>query len=82
MVVEEQTMSWQERIVVDPAILVGKPVIKGTRLAVEFIIDLMANGWTEEEILNEYRLAHEDVLACLAYAGELLHYERAYPVKV
>lgn len=63
-------MNWQDRIIVDPAILVGKPVIKGTRLAVEFIIDLMAHGWSEAEILSEYRLNHEDVLACLAYASE------------
>ncbi len=59
-----------DRIVVDPAVLVGKPVIKGTRLAVEFIIDLLAQGWTEAEILRNYpSLTHEDVLACLAYAS-------------
>ena len=47
-------MDWQDRIVVDPEILVGKPVIKGTRLAVEFIIDLLAQGWTEADILRNY----------------------------
>jgi uncharacterized protein (DUF433 family) len=76
-------MNWQDRIVVDPAILVGKPVIKGTRLAVEFIIDLMAQGWTEAEILDSYPgVTHEDVLACLAYASESLHSERVYRVGV
>ena len=45
-------MSWQERIVIDPDILVGKPVVKGTRLAVEFIVDLLAQGWSEAEILR------------------------------
>jgi hypothetical protein len=45
-------MEWKERIVVDPEILVGKPVIKGTRLAVELIVDLMAQGWSEQEILE------------------------------
>jgi hypothetical protein len=45
-------MTWQERIVGDEDILTGKPVIKGTRLAVEFIIDLLAHGWREEEILK------------------------------
>ena len=45
-------MNLQERIIVDPGILVGKPVIKGTRLAVEFIIDLLANGWTNEEPIS------------------------------
>jgi uncharacterized protein (DUF433 family) len=42
-------MNWQERIVIDPGILVGKPVIKGTRLAVEFIIELLAQGWSEAD---------------------------------
>jgi len=47
-------MDWQEHITLDPAILVGKPVIKGTRLAVEFVIDLLAQGWAEAEILRNY----------------------------
>jgi len=65
-------MDWQGRIVVDPEVLVGKPVVKGTRLAVEFVIDLLAQGWTEADILRNYPgLAREDILACLAYAGEV-----------
>jgi uncharacterized protein (DUF433 family) len=76
----EATMDWQERIIVNPAILVGKPVIKGTRLAVEFIIDLLAQGWSEAEILRNYPgLTHEDIAACLAYASALLKAERIYP---
>jgi len=47
-------MHWQERIVIDPDILVGKPVIKGTRLAVEFVIDLLAQGWSEADIERNY----------------------------
>ncbi len=47
-------MVWQDRIVVDPQILVGKPVVKGTRLSMEFIIGLLAAGWSEEEILASY----------------------------
>ena len=47
-------MDWNERIVIDPGIFVGKPVIKGTRLAVEFIIDLLTQGWTEKDILTNY----------------------------
>ena len=43
-------MTWEERIVVDPQILAGKPVVRGTRLAVELIVDLFAQGWSEEEI--------------------------------
>ncbi len=58
---------WQDRIVIDPTILVGKPVVKGTRLAVTFILDLRAQGWPETEILRNYPgLTHEDVQACLA----------------
>ena len=75
--------SWEERIVIDPDILVGKPVIKGTRLAVEFIIGLLAEGWTEAEVLRNYpRLTQEDVRACLAYASARLQAERVYPLTV
>jgi uncharacterized protein (DUF433 family) len=73
-------MTWSDRIAVDPDVLVGKPVVKGTRIAVEFVIDLLARGWTTEQILREYdHLQAEDVLACLTYAGELLKSERVYP---
>jgi uncharacterized protein (DUF433 family) len=64
---------------VDPKVLVGKPIIKGTRIAVEFVVDLLARGWTLEEILKEYdHLTREDIRACLAYASELLRTERIY----
>jgi uncharacterized protein (DUF433 family) len=57
------------RIVIDPAVLVGKPIVRGTRLAVDFLIGLMAEGWTEREIIENYPgLSHDDLLACLAYA--------------
>lgn len=73
-------MNWYERIVIDPKILVGKPVIKGTRLAVEFIVDLLAQGWSEAEILRNYPgLTHEDVTACLNYASSILKAEKVYP---
>lgn len=76
-------MNWRERIVIDPNILVGKPVVRGTRLAVEFIIDLLGQGWTEEEILRNYPgLAREDLQACLSYASEVLRAEKVYPLKV
>ena len=75
-------MGWQERIVVDPRVLVGKPVIKGTRIAVEFVVGLLANGWTQEQILDNYpNLTAEDVRACLAYASDLLHSEKVYPLE-
>lgn len=76
-------MNWKDRIVIDPHILVGKPVVKGTRLAVEFIVDLLAQGWPESEIIRNYPgLTHEDIQACLAYASALLRIERVYPLEV
>ena len=73
-------MSWQDRIVLDPAILTGKPTIKGTRIAVEFVVDLMARGWSVEDILREYdHLSADDVQACLSYASDMLQSERVYP---
>ena len=47
-------MDWRERIEIDPKIMVGKPVIKGTRLTVEFIIELLANGWSHGQIIENY----------------------------
>jgi uncharacterized protein (DUF433 family) len=72
-------MSWQDRITVDPNILVGKPIIKGTRISVEFVVDLLGRGWTNEQILREYdHLSPADIQACLAYASEMLKSERVY----
>ena len=67
-------------ITLDPDILSGKPVIRGTRLAVEFIIGLLADGWSEAEIIANYPgVTHETILACLAYARDVIAEERAYP---
>lgn len=72
-------MDWQKRITIDPDILVGKPVIHGTRLAVEFVVDLLAQGWSEEDILRNYPgLTPNDILACLAYAGSALKNEQVF----
>lgn len=61
------------RIVADPDVLAGKPVIEGTRIAVEFVIDLLARGWTAEQVLKEFdHLTAEDIRACLAYASDKL----------
>jgi len=80
--VVDDKMKWQERIVLDPEILVGKPIVKGTRLAVEFIIDLLAEGWSENEISQNYPgLTREDIHACLSYASTVLHAEKLYPLK-
>jgi len=67
-----------ERITVDAKILVGKPVIKGTRLSVEFILGLLAHGMTAEEILAEYQgLVRDDILACLSFAAQAVGSEAA-----
>lgn len=72
---------WQERIEINSNVLSGKPVIRGTRLAVEFIIDLLAQGWSEADILANYpNVSNEDVRACLAYARDTLSAERVYPL--
>jgi uncharacterized protein (DUF433 family) len=74
-------MPWPERITVDPEILAGKPVIRGTRLAVEFVLELLAAGQSENQILENYPgLTRDDVLACLSYASYLAHEYKAYPV--
>ncbi len=74
-------MDWHERIAVDPKILVGKPVVKGTRIAVELVIDLLARGYSKEQILEQYdHITLEDIQACLGYASETLRSERVYAI--
>ena len=74
-------MPLSEHIVVDPEILAGKPVIRGTRLAVEFILELLASGQSENDILSNYpRLTREDILACLSYASYLAREYKAFPI--
>ena len=73
-------MTEHSRIVLDPAVLAGKPVVRGTRLSVDFIIGLLADGWSEVDILRNYPgMEHEDVAACLAYARDMLRAEKVYP---
>ena len=74
-------MEWRDRIVSDPEILVGKPVVKGTRISVELILGWLANGWTFEQILESYpHITREDILAALAFATELLHEKDYIPL--
>jgi len=69
-----------DRITLDPDILAGKPVVRGTRLSVEFVIGLMADGWSETDILADYPgLTREDITACLAYARDILRSETVFP---
>lgn len=76
-------MNWQDYITVDADILVGKPVIKGTRLSVDFILGLFAQGWSEDDILQNYPgITIVDIRACFAYASETLRLEKVYPLAV
>ena len=76
-------MEWQDRISVDPKVLVGKPVIKGTRIAVEFLMELLANGWKHEQILANYdQLTEDDIQAALHYATESVKQEHVCPLPV
>jgi uncharacterized protein (DUF433 family) len=62
-----------ERIVLNPNVMAGKPVIRGTRLTVEFILNLLAHGAKDSEILNEYKgLTIEDIQACILFATKFL----------
>lgn len=73
-------MTESSRIVLDPEVLSGKPVVRGTRLSVEFVLGLLADGWSEADILVDYpMLKREDIRACLAYARDRLASEKVYP---
>jgi uncharacterized protein (DUF433 family) len=73
-------MTAHPRLVLDPAILAGKPIVRGTRLAVEFIIGLLADGWSADDILRNYpTLSQDDIAACLAYARDALKSEKVFP---
>jgi uncharacterized protein (DUF433 family) len=64
-------MDWQKRITADKNILLGKPTIKGTRISIEFILERLANGWTEEKLLNSYpHLEKEDIQAVFSYLND------------
>lgn len=71
-----------KRISIDPQVCGGRPCIKGTRLWVSLILDFLADGMSEAELLSEYpQLAHEDILAAIAYGAEAAR-ERVIPVTV
>ena len=72
-----------DRISLNPKVMMGKPVIKGTRLTVEFIVNLMAHGTTTADILTEYEgLTEDDIKACLLFAGESLGRAEFMPLVV
>jgi uncharacterized protein (DUF433 family) len=66
-------MNWRERIVVDPEVLAGKPVVRGTRLSVEFLLDRLADGWSTDDLYRSYpRLQPADLQAVFAFAAEVM----------
>jgi uncharacterized protein (DUF433 family) len=72
-----------ERIVTNPNVMVGKPVIRGTRLTVQHILNLLAHRETIEEILQEYEgLTHDDILACIMFAEEVMENTSFVPLMV
>jgi uncharacterized protein (DUF433 family) len=74
-------MTWQDRITIDPAVLAGKPVIRNSRLSVDFILGLLGQDWTEADIISNYPgVTHDDIAACLRYASEVLQAEKVYPL--
>ena len=79
--IDGDAMNWHEYIHGDPSVLVGKPVIRGTRLSVEFLLGLMAEGWTEKQILDSYpQLCPEALQAMFAFAAECTRDELVYGI--
>ena len=69
-------MCWRDRIERKPGVLSGKPVIKDTRISVEFVLERLGDGWTMEQLVEGYPgLTREDFLACLSFAGEIVQAE-------
>lgn len=74
-------IDWRKFIHSDPGILLGKPVVKGTRLSVEFILGLFSEGWTEQQILENYpTLTKESLRAVFAFATECMREESLYTI--
>ena len=70
-------MDWRQHIVVDPDVLVGKPIVKGTRISVELLLDRLADGWSYDDILTAYpHLTRDQVQAAVTFASELFKEER------
>jgi len=78
-VIEEELL---ERIAIDPKVMIGKPVIRGTRLTVEYILELLAHGTAMDEILEEYPgLVKDDIYACLLFASKTLQDASFIPIE-
>ena len=77
-----QSIHWQDFIHSDPDVLLGKPVVKGTRISVELILELYANGWSKEQLLESYpTLSDVRLRAVFAYLNDSLKEELFFPIK-
>jgi uncharacterized protein (DUF433 family) len=75
------TDDWRDRITLNPAVLAGKPTVRGLRIGVEHILRALSSGVPERELFADYPdLEPDDLRACLAYAADLVESERVYPV--
>ncbi|HOP45186.1 MAG TPA: DUF433 domain-containing protein [Flavobacteriales bacterium] len=75
-------MDWRTRIVSDKEVLLGKPVIKGTRISVELILELLAEGWTEAQVLESYpNISMDDLKAVFAYLRDGMHQAIYLPLR-
>ncbi len=74
-------MNWQEYIISDKEVLLGKPIIKGTRISVELILELFGSGWTEAQILSSYTsLTSDSLRAVFAYLKDCIQQELYFPI--
>lgn len=75
-------MDWRAYITADPGVLAGKPAVRGTRLGVEFLLGLLAAGWTPQQLLESYpTLTPEALGAVFAFAAEVVHDEALYALQ-
>ena len=73
---------WHDYVHSDPLVLLGKPVVKGTRLSVEFILGLYSEGWTEKQVLENYpSLSSESLKAVFSFVAECMREEAIYPIQ-
>jgi uncharacterized protein (DUF433 family) len=73
--------TWEKYIASDPAVMLGKPVIKGTRITVELILEKLSEGETQEQILESYpHISKKAIMACLSFASDSIKNETAYSV--
>jgi uncharacterized protein (DUF433 family) len=74
-------MQWREYVVADPDVLAGKPVVAGTRLSMDFLLNLLSEGWTEQQILDNYpSLSSRSLPAVFAFAAECMWEDALFPI--